>query len=208
MRVLVQWATATVADWVTSAITSLADVRAMPRKPVPSDSPLIDDQPGWAAAVNIQGVVLTGDHVGFSLPGGVLTVGVWNDDPADWPTPWGLLYTFGTIKPDTNLPVPEAFALANPGTCELVGGTWYVRNTDQTCTPYADAAALQALVATDPVEYAWCQRLLDTPTLRPWADWPRFQNNNVVHGVWLNDPLWDSLTAARSARGWEEWRDV
>lgn len=102
MRVLVQWATTTVTDWVAYDITRIQDVRAMPKKPAPSDSPLIDDQPGWIAALNIQGVVFTGyDHIGFGMVGGALLVYAWNDDPEDFPvgTRWGQIWTIPNLGP-------------------------------------------------------------------------------------------------------------
>jgi hypothetical protein len=213
-KVLIQWATATVSDWVEYTFTSMSDVRAVPKKPEPSDSPVIDNNLGWIAAVNIQGVVLTGDHIGFSLDGqGRLVVGLWNDDPADWPCPWGLLYTFDSCAPDLQLPVDAEFAAANPGICGQVNGNWYIINTRQTVVPHADAACLNTNYALDPVENAWMQRLAAEPALQSWASFPEnvgggFGKNNTIHGVWLDDTLWQQMNAARSTRGWEEWRDV
>lgn len=185
MRVLIQWATATVSDWVEYDITRLSQVRAMPKKPVPSDSPLIDDNVGWISAINIQGVVFQSwDHIGFGISGGVLQVGAWNDDAADFPAvPWGVLYTFDTPAPDPNF-----------------GGAI---NTRQTVTRYADISTLQALLGTDWDNMA--RLWLADPSRRAWSEFPRFNNKVTIHGVWSSPEHNDALVAARSPRGWREW---
>jgi len=215
-KVLIQWATATAADWVEYTFTSMSDVRAVPKKPEPSDSPLIDDEPGWIAAVNIQGVVLTGDHVGFNLDGqGRLVVGKWNDDPADWPfldrDGFGLLYTFDSFAPDNTirLPTPEQVAANPTRVAQDAFGQWCWINTRQTVTPYANTATLEAALALDPVEYQWAQFWLDDPNRLEWSDWPSgpnaFGKNDIIHGVWLDEPTWRSLEQARSEHSWREW---
>lgn len=207
MKILVQWATSTVGEWVQYDINSMADVRAMPRRPVPSDSPLIDDQPGWIAAINIQGVVLMGDHIGFGLNGdGHLVVGKWNDDGADWAgVPFGLVYTFGPLAPDPRFPADAAFALLHPGQVQWVGDRYLLLNTQQTVTKYADDAVLQSLLAggDDP----WAQEWLDDPNRRPWSEFPSFQPNRQLHGVWLEQGLWDQHEQYQRThiRGWREW---
>lgn len=103
MRVLIQWATSTATDWVAYDITRAADVRALPKKPSPTDSSVLDGQPGWIAAVNIQGIEFAGfDHIGFGISGTALVVTCWNDDPADYPagTRWGQVWTLDTPAPD------------------------------------------------------------------------------------------------------------
>lgn len=206
MKVLVQWATASVSDWVQYDINSMADVRAMPRKPVPSDSPLIDNEPGWIAAVNIQGVVFTADHLGFSLDGnGHLVVGKWNDDAADWPAvPFGWRYTFGPLAPDPNLPLsmrPDAAAYQAtfPERVGDIDGVPHLINTQQTVTRYMDASVRTALIAAGET---WAEGWADA---LPWSDFPKFVPNNQLHGVWLDAGLHDQHVAARSVRGWREW---
>jgi len=209
----IQWATNAVnaADWVWYTFSSLSDIRAVPKKPSPSDSPLIDGQPGWIAALNIQGVTLTGDHIGFNMDGeGRLVVGVWNDDPVDWPpfagSGFGWLYTFDSIAPDPSRPVSSDFAAEYPAEVGQIGGQWFLLNTRQTVIRYADLAALNSAIALDPVEYNWVNWWINDPNLQPWSSWPRFNKNNIVHGVWLDPPDWLALEQARTVHVWEEWR--
>ena len=191
--VLIQWATATANDSVPYTFLNMSDVRATPKKPVPSDSPLIDDEPGWIAALTIQGVTLTADHIGFDLDGqGRLVVGKWNDDAADWPpfagSGFGWLYTFDALDPVTGQP-------------------------RQTVTKYADTTVLQAALDYDTAngtnDYVWCQRWLDDPTVQPWAQFPEnigggFGKNNTIHGVWLSDEQMAALNAARTPHGYRD----
>lgn len=103
MRVLIQWATATASDWVEYNFTSISQIRAVPKKPVPSDASTLDNAPGWISAVNIQGIEFTGyDHIGFALSGGALVVTCWNDDPEDFPvgTRWGQVWALQPPAPD------------------------------------------------------------------------------------------------------------
>lgn len=183
MRVYVQWATATAADWVAYDLTSARDVRALPRKGAPSGGEVIDDTPGWISGINVQGVVFSGDHVGIDWPGGVLQVATWNDDPDDWPAvPFGKVYTFGPLR-------------AAP---ELVGIGW---DTQQTATPYADTATVQALIAAGLPFDDW----LTHPARQPWSAFPRFNPNQVLHGVWVDDALNDEHLAARTPHVYWEW---
>ena len=206
MKVLVQWATSTMTDWVQYDINSMADVRAMPRKPVPGDSPLIDDQPGWISAVNIQGVVFSADHLGFAIDGnGHLVVGKWNDDAADWPAvPFGWRYTFGPLAPDPNLPLARrpnaaAYLAAHPEGVGYINGEPYLINTQQTVARYMDASVRTTLIAAGEL---WAEGWADA---LPWADFPKFSPNNQLHGVWLEQSLWDQHQSVRSIRGWREW---
>jgi hypothetical protein len=121
MKVLIQWATATPTDWIQYDIQSVGDARRLPRKNVPTFNPVIDNTPGWIAAVNIQGVVFTGyDHIGFEMLNGTLVVTCWNDDLEDFPvgTRWGQKWTLGIPAPDPK-----------------IGGAL---NTVQTCTWYGE----------------------------------------------------------------------
>jgi hypothetical protein len=218
-RVLIQWAAknqdGTVSDWTEYFFTNMSDVRAVPKKPEPSDSPIIDDQPGWIAAVNIQGVVFMADHVGFNIDGqGRLVVGKWNDDPVDWPflngDGFGWVYTFDSLAPDSNLPVSAEYAAANPTQVgQNAFGQWCMLNTRQTATRYANTATLQAALALDPVEFQWTQSWLDDPNRLEWTDWPSgataFKSNQTIHGVWLDEPTWQALQEARTVHGWREW---
>lgn len=213
--VLIQWATATATDWVEYTFTSLADIRAMPKKSRPSDNPLIDDQPGWIAALNVQGVVLDSDAIGFNLDGeGRLVVGSWNEDADDWPflnrDGWGTLYTFDSNQPDPTLPVQviqeqeywrliqtgELFSTeqdawdwvaASSAYAQTTEGIWCAVNTAQTSVRYANTATLEAALALDPVTFAWAQEWLDDPNRQPWSTWPKFNKNTTIYGVWIGD---------------------
>lgn len=124
MRVYIQWSTQTVADWVAYDITGMRDIRSLPKKPSPSDSPIIDNQLGWVCAVNIQGVVFEGyDHIGFDAAGSEIIVTCWNDDPVDFPagSRWGQVWRLDFPAPDV-----------------AVGG---LINTRQTVTWYCEAGS-------------------------------------------------------------------
>ena len=97
MLISIQWATATPADWIDYEIASKADIRALPRKPVPVGGEVLDDEPGWVARLCVQGVVFGGyDHISLDIAPalGVLKVAGWQDDPDDfateecWHTDW------------------------------------------------------------------------------------------------------------------------
>ena len=208
MRVLIQWATLTATDWIEYNVTGIRDVRGWPNKGEPPPGTVVgdtdlSDEPGWIAAINLQGTTLSGDHVGFDYVSGVLSAGVWNDDPADWPFPMGKVITFPPVGPDPK-----------------IGGRI---NTGNQVVHYADRANLEAYV-DDPDHGQWCQAWLDaadrTPPagwdgtanhsggyveLRPWADFPNYHRLNTLHGVWVEPTLWAQHQQARSVRGWREW---
>lgn len=104
MKVYVQWARRNPEDWVNVEHT---DLNALPARPVPTVRQTGNDE-GWVQAVNVQGVVLENwDHYGIRPvvvgiePG--LEVHVWNDDPDDWPEPFGQVWTFLDPAPDPSL---------------------------------------------------------------------------------------------------------
>lgn len=87
MKVLIQWATATPTDWLEYDLRRPADVHALPWKPAPVGGEVIDDEPGWLCAVNVQGVIYRGeDHLAFDFLMDRLVVHSWVDDLDDYPT--------------------------------------------------------------------------------------------------------------------------
>jgi hypothetical protein len=192
VRVLVQWATATVADWVTYDINRIQDVRAMPKKPRPSDSPVIDNSAGWVAALNIQGIVFTGyDVIGFTYASGALRVHCRNDGP-DFAANqrWGQVWELQSYAPDPRFPVPNPDP--NPSWQRgLVGGVMCYVNTRQSVTWYGEPQS-------DPVTQG-------VPGVLPFASMPMPTNpNDILYGVWVSDAQWAALSAARSPKSWRE----
>lgn len=125
MRVYIQWATSTPQPWTPYDLDRIQDVRGLPRKPAPTGGESLDMQPGWLAAVDIQGVTFTGyDHMTFAVSGAGLLVYAWNDDPEDFPvgTRWGQVWFFDTLAPDARF-----------------GGAM---NTRQTVTWYAEPGSI------------------------------------------------------------------
>lgn len=97
VKVLIQWATHTPHGWSEYDIDTLADARRLPRKPVPSDRPEVDEEEGWFAAAKIGDTVFTGyDHLGFRREQEGLIVVTWNDDPEQYPPGmrWGQEWWF------------------------------------------------------------------------------------------------------------------
>lgn len=87
MRVSIQWATVPPKDWIDYDLNTRADIRTLPRKPVPVGDEVLDDQPGWLCALDVQGVLFSGyDFIAIDLlPSGELRVAGWFDDlEEDW----------------------------------------------------------------------------------------------------------------------------
>ena len=183
MLVYIQWTTDPVADWVGYDITSVQDLKNLPSKPIPVGGEVIDATPGWVMAICVQGLTLSGwDHYTGDITGDGLAVIVWNDDTAD-PEFAGFIAKVWTFL------VPKHDPLVN-----LV-------NADQRLDVYTD---------TDPGR--WDGQT--TPgagggpvLVHPWADFtiPRPANRNL-HGINVEDALFDAHKAGRTRHGWEEWR--
>lgn len=179
MLVYVQWAKAHPTDYDVYEIASMRDVRRLPRKGIPSGGETLDDNAGWLSDVVVQGVSFEGwDHASADFPApGVLRVIVWNDDPVDYPDgPWAQVWDFHDPVPDARHGV----------------------NTLQYLTVYTDVPALIAF---------WTgQSTTGGPVVvLPWADFPQPAANVTLHGIWVDDALYQQHLAVRTRHGWREW---
>ena len=179
VKLLVQWTTDPVADWVEYDITSVQDVKNLPSKPVPVGGEVIDSTPGWVYKLNVQGVTFGGfDHYTGDIVGDGLAIIVWNDDTA-------VPFFSGFLAKVWTFLLPKHDPLIN------------ATNTDQRLDVYTDTAPERFIGQTTS----------SGPVLvHPWADFviPK-PANRIRHGINVEDALSDEHNAARSARGWEEW---
>lgn len=175
MRIYVQWATSQPEDWTPVDISSVADVRRLPRKAAPRGGEKLDRKPGWINALNYQGVIFHGyDHVAIEynpiLDTAVITG--WQDDPDDfaadqlWATQW-------TFLP----PVPDPAA----------GGRV---NTRQSRVVFGSPEATKNFPPRE---------------VRSWEEFVRPPAEVTLHGVWMSNELYTAHMAAQSAHGWREW---
>jgi hypothetical protein len=179
MKFLVQWTTDPPTDWVEYDITSLQDFKDMPKKPVPVGGEIIDALPGWVMAVDVQGLTLTGwDHYTADIVGDGLAVIVWNDDVAA-PEFQGFIAKVWTFL------IPKHDPIVN------------LLNTDQRLDVYTD---------TNPGRWDGQTTTAGPVVVHPWADFtiPK-PANRILHGINVEDALFDAHKAVRTVHGWEEW---
>ena len=82
MKIYVQWTLANPQDWSPVEVVKDPDWRTLPKKNEPVGGEVIDDNPGWVYALNVQGVRFSSfDHysVRFAPLENALLVTVWND---------------------------------------------------------------------------------------------------------------------------------
>lgn len=181
MLVYIQWAKSSPEDYKAYEIASMQDVRRLPRKGIPSSGSTLDDTEGWVADAVVQGVSFAGfDHISAAFPGGgALAVIVWNDDPEDYPEgPSGYVWTFYPPAPDPRY-----------------GGEV---NTVQTLTVYTDVL--------EQIAFWTGQTTTGGPvTVLPWASFPTPASNAALHGIWVEDALYELHRSLRTPHGWQEW---
>ncbi len=180
MRVYIQWAKADPGDYVSLDLTRIQQVRSLPKKPVPTGQPTLDNNEGWLADVLVQGVSFSGvDHLSCAFPSdGSFEVMAWNDDPEDYPDgPEGYVWRF-----------------FNPTLDPRYGEV----NTRQLLTVYTSVPALIA---------NWTgQSTSGGPvTVRPWSEFVIPPSNVTFHGVWQTDPLFELHRQRRTPHSWREW---
>ena len=189
MNIYLCWARANPVGYEALDVTKSQDIRGLPNGGVPSapfDGNASDaDDPKWLVGINVQGVDIIGfDHIGPSIGSdGRILVHAWNDDPADWPSPWGITWSFANPRIDPN-----------------VGN---VLNTEQYLTVYDSllgqpgARSMGTSTTGGPITYL------------PWTDFVAPGPANLVrHGIWITDPvLWElHLVQMKQTRpGWREY---
>lgn len=183
MKILIQWAKNTAENWQQYDHTEWPDLINQFKKEDPTNSgnPLIDNDPGWINAINIQGVVFNADHyVVESLVGSGVKVTIINDDPDDNPTGFlnAEVWNFPPLSPDPNL--------------------GNAINTKQTSILYAEDSLIQTKHLN--VDY-------ESKTLLPWKDFKKPRQNITIHGIQLSDAKFNEHQRKRSLRGWREWTE-
>ena len=186
MNVYLAWAAADPVGYEALDVTKSQDIRSLPNggEPTRAFDPAIDgNEKKWLVGVNVQGVDIIGfDHIGPSIGAdGRILITAWNDDPADWPNPWGITWSF-----------------ANPRIDPRVG----VMNTEQYLTIYETIPGQSGYTAASSTTGG-------PVTVLPWADFIAPGPANLVrHGIWITDPvLWElHLVRMRQTRpGWREY---
>jgi len=77
----VQWGRAQASDW---ELFNTADWHQLPGRGVPGHADGLDGNKGWICALNLYGVIFSGDHYAIEeLPNDGVRVYCWNDDPDD-----------------------------------------------------------------------------------------------------------------------------
>lgn len=177
MRILVQWSRATPLGWEEVDSTQW---RALPKRPEPTGGEVLDDEPGWMARANIQGVEFHGDHYAAEpLPQRGCRFSVWNDDPEDYPPGerHARVWTFQQLRPDP-----------------AVRGQW---NTAQTQRLYADLDVADRMVAMG----------VPRELILPFEVFTPPQDELIRHGIWMPSALNTEHDRMRHMRGWREWTE-
>lgn len=177
MRICIQWALATPANY---ADTTATDLDAGPHKADPVGTvPTLDEVTGWCHYICVQGIGFTANHYHISDgPSGSLVVTVWNDDPGTFPagSRFARVWTFQTAAPDA-----------------VFGGRW---NTRQSQVIYAEDDASTQLLAAG----------ADPAILKPWGEFVA-PTTNVLHGPAMDATDTTDHAAVRVAEGWRSWTE-
>lgn len=179
MLMRVQWATRTPRDYVAMPPTAWANLPARPdpRSTGPVGPNDLDDTPGLFAAVKVQGVVFTHDHVAVEpLDGEMVRVTAWSDNPTESPPGRreAQVWTFRPLVPWRRLMgrmVPK-----------------------QTRIVYADRPTMYA-------RWESCMPIENTE-LREWSEFVPPAAEITRHGIWMTDAHWRRLEQARTPSGW------
>jgi len=189
MHIYVQWTTLTPQDWTRYEINNDSDWRNLPTKPDPApgigpkDETTLDELPGWVFAINVQGIIFSGnDHysVRYNQLENGLYVTTWNDDADDYtPTQyvakeWGILF-----------PAPDA-RFENKV------------NTRQRLVVWTNDPATRA-------QYQNGETTGGAITLRNWNAFKEPDAAMTRHGIWVTDPIAAAHQAAQTPHGWDEW---
>lgn len=180
MKIYVQWALRQARDW---QLRDSSEWATLPRKadqqntgPVANN--VLDNNPGWLLALNVQGVEFVNDHTvveDLNDGSGGIRVTVWSDNPTTSPPGFreAQVWTFLPLAPDSRF-----------------GGAL---NTRQSRVVYPEAGKM-ADWASPP----------ELTTVRTWAEF-LVPSTPAVHGIWVSDATWNAHIAARTQHGWREW---
>jgi hypothetical protein len=182
MRLYVQWTTDPPGDFEP---LDIRDWRGLRKRDVVRDA-LIDADPGWVMALNVQGVVFNGfDHYAVVERGRQLVVTVWNDDTGDeWFTGNGA----------------QVWRFSLPSKRRAHGQSAEMFDTEQ----YLD-------IYTDDEERAAIWRTRTTTggpvTVHPWADFVEPDPRDVRHGIMVEDQAYYDHRDKRTPHHWddEDW---
>jgi hypothetical protein len=172
VRVLVQWARSTATDW--EEIDS-NDWLALPDK---GQRGRLDGERGWINAVNVQGVLFSGDALAVEpLAGNGVRVTQVNDDPADWPdTKHARVIDLYPLRADPDL-----------------GGAINTR--------------ISQVVYAEPTARAQHSAQVARTEFRDWSLFVPPAAALRRRGIWLPDPLYQAHLAAQTITGWRKWTE-
>lgn len=181
MQIWVQWARRNPSDYQPIGSEGWAGTAV---KPDPSRGTAyslneLNQQPGWIAELNVQGITFSSDHVHVAdLTDGSLGIVVtaWNDTLPFSPVGqrFARVWTVLPLAPD-----------------QRIGGQI---NTRQSQVLFAEGQRYIDALA-NPVE---------NTTVRPWAEFVVPPAAATRHGIWLTDAAWDAHVAVRSSKGWRD----
>jgi hypothetical protein len=176
----VQWATNPPSDYVQMDSADWPNTLA---KPLPDGSEVIDNQPGYICAVNVQGVEFIGyDHIAVvPVPASPdIIVAAWKDDLDDLPEDehFSRLMRFSPLTPDPR-----------------IGGAL---NTNQSQQILCNTTVKQRFIDLGAIE---------NTVLGDLADFETPKSKFVRHGVWLPDELFLEHESLRTVAPWMDWAD-
>lgn len=177
MKLYLQWALRTARDWQLSDSSEWSNLprKADPVRSSPIPDNQLDNNPGWLAALNVQGVEFGYDHTvvtNLTDGSGGIVVTIWNDNPTTSPPGKRVAqgWTVLPLAPDSKF-----------------GGAL---NTRQSRVVYAEDQTLYS-----PNE---------NTVVRPWSEFV-VPAAAPVHGIWVTDAKWAQHLAARTERGFRDW---
>lgn len=181
MQIWVQWARRNPQDYQPLGSEGWAGTasKADPSRGTPYALNELNQQNGWVAELNVQGILFGSDHYHVvDLTDGSLGIVVtaWSDTLPLSPVGKRLarVWTILPLAPDARL-----------------GGQI---NTRQSQVVYAEGDVYASLLASPP----------QNTVVRPWAEFVPPPATATRHGIWLTDPAWDAHVAARTAKGWRD----
>jgi hypothetical protein len=182
MQIWLQWARRNPQDYQPLGSEGWAGTasKADPSRGTPYALNELNQQNGWVAELNVQGIMFSADHYHVAdLTDGSLGIVVtsWNDQLPFAPVGQrsASVWTILPLAPDGRL-----------------GGAI---NTRQSQVIYAEGQRLVNLLANP---------LPENTTVRTWAEFALPPDAATRHGIWLTDAAWNAHVAARTSKGWRD----